>query len=125
MKKVTENQKVTKELAKRRVFLFVAAFLALALPGVIGEESDMFLHALDEYVILGIAIVVIVLVVAFRKKVSLAEIRKQHNIILALFVIALIFKFYAITVESGDPTDFGDEIPIFILLALTIVNRFV
>jgi hypothetical protein len=122
--KMAEDRKVNRELGKRRVFLFAAAFLALALPGVIGEESDIFLHALDEYVILTLAVVAIVLIVVFRKKVSLAELRKQHNILLVLFIIALIFKINAIMVESADPSDFGDEIPIFILLVLTIVNRF-
>jgi hypothetical protein len=42
-----------------------------------------------------------------------------------LFVIMLIFKIFAIFQEIGDPSDFGNEPPILILLILTLLSRFV
>ena len=121
----SEEKSLRRELGRRRVFLFVAVFLVLALAGVVQEESDMFLHALDEYAIIALSVVVIILIVLWRSKQSLVELKKQHNIIMAIFVVALVFKIYGLIVEANDPSDFGDEIPVFILLVLTIVNRFV
>jgi hypothetical protein len=96
----------------------------LALVGLIPEEGDIFTHAVDEIGIVTISIIVLVLLAVWRKKVTLPELKKQHNIITALFVIALVFKLYAFTVETNDPQDFGDEIPVLIGLILTILNRF-
>ncbi len=120
-----EEKTLRRELGRRRVYIFVSAWLLLALGGVINEESDIFLHALDEYVIFALAVIAAILFVIWRKKQSLPELKKQHNIIWILFVVALVFKIYGIYVEAGDPEDFGNEIPIFILLILTLVNRFV
>lgn len=124
MSKVSDKL-VVRELGRRRVFFYVSAFLALALGGLIPEEADIFLHALDEYAIVTLSIISIILLVAWRNKQSLSELKKQNNIILVLFVIALIFKLYAFTVEANDPMDFGDEIPVAIGLILVIANRFV
>jgi dolichyl-phosphate-mannose--protein O-mannosyl transferase len=120
-----EEKTLRRELGRRRVYIFVSAWLLLALGGVINEESYIFLHALDEYVIFAIVIVAVLLFVLWRKKQSLPELKKQHKIIWILFAVALVFKIYAIYVEAGDPEDFGNEIPIFILLILTLVNRFI
>jgi hypothetical protein len=84
----------------------------------------MLLHALDEYAIVTLAIIVLILIAVWRKKASLQELRKQHNIIAVIFVVALIFKLYAITAEMGDPADFGDEIQVLITLILALLNRF-
>ncbi len=121
----SEEKALTREFGRRRVYIFVSAWLLLALGGVINEESDIFLHALDEYVIFALVVIAAILFVIWRKKQSLSELKKQHNIIWILFVVALVFKVYAIYVEAADPTDFGNEIPIFILLILTLVNRFI
>ncbi len=119
-----DDKLLKRELGRRRVFFFISIFLALALGGLIPEESDIFLHALDEYAIVAISIIAVILLIAWRKKQSLAELKKQHNIILVLFLIALAFKLYAFPVEMSDPMDFGDEIPVLIGLLLTIGNRF-
>lgn len=118
------DKSLKRELGRRRVFFFVAAFLALALGGLIPEEADVFLHALDEYAIVALSVIALILLVAWRNKQSLADLKRQNNIILVLFVVALVFKLYAFTVEISDPADFGDEIPILIGLLLTIANRF-
>ena len=49
----------------------------------------------------------------------------RDNIFTALFVVALVFKLYGTMAEMGDPSDFGDEIPLLIAFVLTIANRFV
>lgn len=120
-----EEKTPRRELGRRRVYIFVSAFLLLALGGIINEEADIFLHALDEYVIFALVVIAAILFVIWRKKQSLSELKKQHNIIAVLFVVALLFKIFAIYVEASDPEDFGNEIPIFILLILTLVNRFI
>jgi uncharacterized membrane protein YozB (DUF420 family) len=117
-----EEKAVNRELGRRRVFVFSAAFLALALFGDAMTEADMFTHVLDEIAIVSLSIIVLILIAAWRKKVTLQDLKKQHNIIAMLFAIMLIFKLYAITVEIGDPEDFGDEIPILIGLILTLLN---
>jgi phosphoglycerol transferase MdoB-like AlkP superfamily enzyme len=120
-----EEKALVRELGKRRVFAFFAAFYALALVGLIPEEIDIFTHAIDEIGIVTISVIVLILILVWRKKITLTELKKQHNIIAALFVIALLFKLYAFTVEINDPQDFGDEIPVLIGLILTLLNRFV
>lgn len=119
-----EGQSIARELGKRRVFIFFSAFLALALAGLIPEEIDILSHAIDEIGIVTISIIVLIMIAVWRKKITLSDLRKQHNIITVLFVIALLFKLYAFTVEINDPSDFGDEIPVLIGLILTLLNRF-
>lgn len=119
------DKSVIRELAKRRVFIFFSVLIVAVLGNTLMEESDMFLHALDDYVLVGIAIIVLILIAAWRKKSSLSELKRQHNIILILFIIALAFQIYAFPQEIGDPVDFGNEIPSLILLILVFINRFV
>jgi uncharacterized membrane protein len=120
-----EEKTLRRELGRLRVFAFVAVFIVVGLAGQLNEESDIFLHALDEYALIGLSIVVIILVVAWRKKQGIADLKKQLNIYEVLFVIMLIFKIFAIFQEIGDPSDFGNEPPILILLILTLLSRFV
>jgi fucose permease len=121
----SEDKQVTRELSKRRVFAFVAIFLAVSLPEVAYLEGDQLLHALDDYGVVAVSILVVIFLAMSWKKQSLTELKKQHNIILILFVIALLFKLFAISQELNDPTDFGDEPPLLILLIITLVNRFI
>jgi hypothetical protein len=52
-------------------------------------------------------------------------VKRKNNIFTALFVVALVFKLYGTMDEMGDPSDFGDEIPLLIAFVLTNANRFV
>jgi len=119
-----EEKSMRRDLGRLRVFAFAAIFLVVGLAGQVNEESDMFLHALDEYALIGLSIVVILLVVAWRKKRTLSDLKMQLNIYEVLFLIMLIFKIFAFTQEIGDPTDFGNEPPLLILLILTLIQRF-
>ncbi|MDE1869426.1 MAG: hypothetical protein KGH71_00375 [Candidatus Micrarchaeota archaeon] len=114
-----------KELAKRRVFIFAAFFMLFALGGLIGEEGDILSHAADDIVLAGIAAVTIIYLYASRNRQSLVDLRRQHNIVLVLFIIALVVQIGAIFIEMGDPMDFGNEIPSLILIVLVLVNRFI
>jgi hypothetical protein len=123
---VTEEKLVVRELDKRRVFVFFAVPIALAFTvDAIFVESDTFAFALDNYVLVGLSILTLVLVAVWRNKRSLGELRSQHNVIVVLFAIALLFKIYGIIIESGHPDDFGNEIPGFLILVVTVLNRFV
>lgn len=120
-----QGKALTKELGRRRIYFFVAIWIAIAFVGLMMEESDKFFNALDDYAIFTIGVVSLVYLLTQRKKTSLAELKKQNKIILILFVIALIFQIYAIPTELSDAQDFGNEIPVLILLVLALLNKFV
>ena len=122
---IVYDKSFAREISRRRVFIFVSTFLVLAGVGIIMEESDMFLHAIDDYAMVALAIIALLGFAMWRSKLSLAELRKQNNIFAALFVVALIFKLYGTMTELSDASDFGDEIPLLIAFVLTIANRFV
>lgn len=126
MVSVNEDKLVARELGKRRVFVFFAVAIALVFAvDAIVVESDNFMFALDDYGLVGLSILALVLVGVWRSRRSLSELRSQNNIIVVLFVIALLFKIYGIVNESGHPDDFGDEIPGLLILIVTVLNRFV
>ncbi len=120
-----EEKSMRRDLGRLRVFAFVAVFIIIGLAGQLNEESDILLHALDEYALIALSIVVLLLVVVWRKKRTVGDLKMQLNVFEVLFIIMLVFKIFAFTQEIGDPNDFGDEIPVFILLVLTVIQRFV
>src|SRR6267378_1659147 len=91
----SEERSIARELAKRRAFIVLFIVLIEIVGAFIGLEGDMFVHALDDYAILAISIVALSVIGAMWKKQSLAGLRKQHNILLALVVVALVFQIYA------------------------------
>jgi hypothetical protein len=119
----TETTARVKELAKRRVFVLFSLFFFFALLGDMIIEGDMFSHALDEYVFIAIAAVVLIFIALNWKTTTVDELRKQHNYITGLFVIALIFQLYAFPAEIGDPADFGNEVPSLVGLIVILLNR--
>ena len=121
---IVYDKSVVRELSRRRVFVFVSVFLVFAGVGIILEESDILLHAIDDYAMVVLAIIALLGFALWRSRYSLADLRKQNNIFAALFVVALVFKLYGVMTEIGDAMDFGDEIPLLIAFILTIANRF-
>jgi uncharacterized membrane protein len=119
-----EKKLLMKELARRRLSLifFGASFLATIF--TISEEADLPLHSLDDYSIVTLSIVALVLVLVWRKKQSLPDLRKLNNILFVISVILLIFVIFAITQEINDVTDFADDPAQLILLLVLIINRF-
>ena len=73
----------------------------------------------------ALAIIALLGFALWRNKLSLTDLRKQNNILTALFVVALLFKMYGAVAEMGEASDFGDEIPLLIAFVLTIASRFV
>ena len=122
---IPQENMMRQGLGRLRVFAFVAVSLAALTLGVINEESDIFFHALDEYAIFTLSIAVLLLLVVWRKKRTLADLMMQLNVFEVLFLIMLAFKIFAFTQEMSDPTDFGDEVPLFIVLIFALIQRFV
>jgi hypothetical protein len=83
----------------------------------------MLAHSLDDYAILAISIVALLVIGAMWKKQSLAGLRKQHNVLPALLIVALIFQIYAFIAESNDPTDLGNDYPSLTILVLMLINK--
>jgi hypothetical protein len=122
---VPEEKSVARELAKRRAFIVLFIVLIEIVGAFIGLEGDMFAHALDDYAILAISIVALLVVGGMWKKQSLAALRKQHNILLGLLIVALAFQIYGFIAESNDPTDLGNEFPSLTILVLMLINKFI
>ena len=121
----TVEKSIAREVAKRRAFIVLFIVLIEILGAFIGFENDMIAHSIDDYAILAISVVGLLLIVAMWKKQSLASLKKQHNILLALVIVAMAFQIYAFIAESNDPTDLGNEYPSLTILLLMIVNKFV
>lgn len=114
-----------RDLGRRRVFVFIALFLILALANALREENDIVLHALDDNVIILLAIVILAYIGISWKKETPEALRKQHNLVLVLLIVAVLVQIYGFIEEINDPADFGNEIPTLMLLILGLINRFV
>ena len=114
----------SKLLGRRRIFFFVTIWIAIAFVGLMMEENDKFFNALDDYAIWGIGVVSLIYLYSQRKKTSAAELRKQLKVVFVLFLVALAFQLYAIPTEISDAVDFGNEIPVLILILLSLANCF-
>jgi hypothetical protein len=114
---------VQHELAKRRVFAFLAVFFFVAMLLDAFSESDIISHSVDDFGIALIAFIAIVYLAASWKHIGVKELLTQNNIIFVLFVIALLLQVYGLFVEVGT-NDFGDEIPVLIGLIIMLANRF-
>jgi hypothetical protein len=119
-----EDNSIVKESGRRRVFLFIALWIVVALSYTLIEESDEILHAVDEYVIWTLSLILIIYFIVNWKKKSPSDLHKQNTFATVLFAIALVFKIIAIPLEIADPPDFGNEIPVLILMIFMMINRF-
>ena len=122
---VPEEKSIARELAKRRAFIVLFIVLIEIVGAFIGLEGDMIAHSLDDYAILAISIVALLVIGVMWKKQSLAGLRKQHNIVLVFLIVALVFQIYGFIAESNDPTDLGNEFPSLTNLILMLINKFV
>jgi MFS-type transporter involved in bile tolerance (Atg22 family) len=105
----SEEKLAARELAKRRAFILLFVVLIEIVGAFINLEGDMLAHALDDYAILAISIVSLLIIAATWKKQSFAELRKQYNVLLVPLIVALAVQIYAFIAESNDPTDLGNE----------------
>lgn len=114
-----------KELGRRRVFAFFWVFVLVAISNTITEENDIFLHVVDDYADITLAIVAVIILVAMWKKQSIKDLRKVNNIFTILAVLLIAAALFAISQEIGDPADFGNEIPTLFFGVFMLANRFV
>jgi uncharacterized membrane protein len=119
-----EKKKIVKELARLRLsaIFFAAAFVATIF--TITEENDILLHALDDYTIVTLSIVALVIILVLRKKRSFENLRMQNNLLVVISAVLVLFVLFAISQEIGDSSDFGDEPGQLIFLIVLVVNRF-
>lgn len=113
-----------KELGRRRVFAFFWVFVLVAIANTAIGESDKFLHVVDDYTDITLAIIAIVVLAMWWKRKSFKDLRRSNNILTVLSVILVLATIFAITQEMGDPEDFGNEIPTLLFAIFLIVNRF-
>jgi len=122
---VSEEKSIARELAKRRAFIVLFIVLIEIVGAFVNLEGDMLAHSLDDYAILAISLVALLVIGAMWKKQSLTGLRKQHNILLVLLIVALVFQIYGFIAESNDPTDLGNEFPSLTILVLMLINKFI
>ncbi len=107
------------------MFVFFWGFALVALANTVGEERDVFLHVVDDYVDIILAVVAIVIIAAMWRKQAAPQMRRVNNIASILAILLVIATIYAISQEIGDPADFGNEIPSLLFGITMLVNRFV
>ena len=122
---VSEEKSIARELARRRAFIVLFIVLIEIVGAFVNLEGDMLAHSLDDYAILAISLVALLVIGAMWKKQSLTGLRKQHNILLVLLIVALVFQIYGFIAESNDPNDLGNEFPSLTILVLMLINKFI
>ncbi len=122
---VSEEKSIARELAKRRAFIVLFIVLIEIVGAFVNLEGDMLAHSLVDYAILAISLVALLVIGAMWKKQSVTGLRKQHNILLVLLIVALVFQIYGFIAESNDPTDLGNEFPSLTILVLMLINKFI
>ncbi len=121
---VMPDSATIKELGRRRVFAFFWVFVLFAIGNVVGEENDIFLHVVDDYADITLAVIAIIVLAVYWKRSSIKDLRMTNNILTVLAVGLILATIFAITQEMGDPTDFGNEIPTLFFGIFMLANRF-
>lgn len=122
---VESGSDVSKWLGRTRVFAFFWTFALVAIANTVAEERDIFLHVVDDYTDITLALIAIVVIALWWKKKTPAELKRTNNVLTALAVILILATIFAITQEIGDPADFGNEIPTLLFGIFMLINRFV
>jgi len=116
---------MTKLLGRRRVFGFFYVLLLVAISSAVVDEGDLFLHVVDDYADIILAVIAIILIAWMWKKQTPADLRKLNNSLTVIAVLIIIATIFAITQEYNDPKDFGNEIPTLLFGIFLVINRFV
>jgi len=114
-----------KQIGRRRVNGFFYGLLLVAIFNTVFEESDITSHVADDVADIVLAAVGLLLILAWRKRTSISDLRKINNILAVLAVLVVVATIYAITQEYTDPMDFGNEIPTLIFGIFLLINRFI
>jgi hypothetical protein len=70
-------------------------------------------------------VVVLAIILTQWNKRTLPQLKRQHNVILAAVIIAIVFELAAFAIEFDNPTAIGDEPSSIVALALMLANRFI
>ncbi len=113
------------EFAKMRTFryFFIASFITFV--GLIAAEYGADMHELDDAIFCGLAIVALIILTKRWTKNTVKELKYTNNIMAVLALLMVLISIYAIMIEAGDPTDFGDDIPQLILSIVILLSRFI
>ncbi len=122
-----------KQLGRARVFAFFWAFVIIAIGNVINEENDIFLHVVDDYTDIILAVIAIaVMLYWWRMNKSPQGLKMVNNVLTILAVGIALATIFAMTQEfcpagstTCDPSDFGNEIPTLFFSIFMLINRFV
>ena len=118
------NLSIARKWAGRRRAYGIIGAASLAFFPVLLAELDHPIYIIDD---LGVAIlgaIVLLVYLALRKKVSIANLRKQTNLFAALLIAAYALKFAWLFIEIGDPDASGDDMSAIFFLVAVIANRF-
>lgn len=115
----------TKQYGIRRAFALLFGLVIAEIANHTVGESDMFLHAIDDYIDIVAAVIALAVILLWWKRDSLPELKKTNNVLTALAVVVILATIFAITQESSDPEDFGNEIPTLIYGIFLLINRFI
>ncbi len=121
----TSDSATIKELGRRRVFAFFWGFVLVAISNTILEENDIFLHVVDDYADIVLAVIAIVVLAVWWKRNSMPELRRTNTILTVLAVGLILATIFAISQEYNDPADFGNEIPTLFFGIFMLINRFI
>lgn len=119
-----EQRRISKEIQRRRVYIMFFVLGILATISTLAEESDMLLHALDDYTVIAVGVVGVALVLMSRKDQTLASLTRYNRYLMILAVVGFLSVLFGITQEYSDPTDFANDPGQFSFLLALIINRF-
>jgi hypothetical protein len=116
-----------KQLGRRRVFGFFWVFFVVAIFQTVFTEGDSFIHAVDEYIDIVLALIAIVLLLVWWKKTSTGDLKMSNNVQAVLAVILLILALVTLAGLTGEttPEDLGDDYPTLFFVIFMLINRFV
>ena len=113
-----------KSLARRRVLVFFAAFLLIAMLFDAFAELGAVSHAVDEIGIAALSAIMLLYIAVSRNKKSTKDFATQRLVLLGFVILMIAVQIYGLFVEAGT-NDFGDDIPVLIGLVLMLINLLV
>ena len=113
-----------RSLARRRVLVFFAAFLFIAMLFDAFAELDVISHAVDDIGLVVLSAIMLLYIAVSRNKKSTEDLATQRLVLLGFVILMIVVQVYGLFVEAGT-NDFGDDIPVLIGLVLMAINLLV
>ncbi len=70
----------------------------------------MFSQVLDDYLIIVVSVIALVVATSRWRRKSLTQLMKTNNILLVLSIAAVLVALVALVIESGDANEMADDI---------------